>query len=196
MFIDMDNSNSSPGLANHFLIARSSLRNTYFEETVTLICQHDENGALGVVINRPRKDLTLKNIFDELDLSTIDTDGATRSPVYEGGPVDQHKGCVLHEGVGKWGTTLVISDNLGLTSSRDVLESLSRSDGPSHSLMTLGYAGWGKGQLEQEMQENAWLSVEADCEILFSVPAQQRWTAAALKIGIDMNQLAPGVGHA
>ena len=192
----MDTNNTYPGLVNHFLIAMPELRDPNFNRTVTLICQHDENGALGVVINRPLDHLTLKDVFNQLDLSTLTSESTAKSPVYYGGPVQQELGLVLHEEVGDWGSTLVIGDNLGLTSSRDVLESLSRSDGPSHSLMTLGYAGWGKGQLEQEMQENAWLSVEADCEILFSVPAQQRWTAAASKIGIDMNQLAPGVGHA
>jgi len=192
----MDTSNTYPGFVNHFLIAMPELRDPNFNRTVTLICQHDENGALGVVINRPLDHLTLKDVFNQLDLSTLTSESTAKSPVYYGGPVQQELGLVLHKGVGDWGSTLVIGDNLGLTSSRDVLESLSRSDGPSHSLMTLGYAGWGKGQLEQEMQENAWLSVEADCEILFSVPAQQRWTAAASKIGIDMNQLAPGVGHA
>ena len=192
----MDTSNTYPGFVNHFLIAMPELRDPNFDRTVTLICQHDANGALGVVINRPLDHLTLKDVFDQLDLSTLTSESSAKSPVYYGGPVQQELGLVLHEGVGDWGSTLVIGDNLGLTSSRDVLESLSRSDGPSHSLMTLGYAGWGKGQLEQEMQENAWLSVEADCEIIFSVPAQQRWTAAASKIGIDMNQLAPGVGHA
>ena len=192
----MDTSNTYPGFVNHFLIAMPELRDPNFNRTVTLICQHDENGALGVVINRPLDHLTLKDVFNQLDLSTLTSESTAKSPVYYGGPVQQELGLVLHEGVGDWGSTLVIGDNLGLTSSRDVLESLSRSDGPSHSLMTLGYAGWGKGQLEQEMQENACLSVEADCEILFSVPAQQRWTAAASKIGIDMNQLAPGVGHA
>ena len=192
----MDTSNTYPGLVNHFLIAMPELRDPNFNRTVTLICQHDENGALGVVINRPLDHLTLKDVFNQLDLSTLTSESTAKSPVYYGGPVQQELGLVLHEGVGDWGSTLVIGDNLGLTSSRDVLESLSRADGPSHSLMTLGYAGWGKGQLEQEMQEYAWRSVEADCEILFSVPAQQRWTAAASKIGIDMNQLAPGVGHA
>ena len=192
----MDTNNTFPGLVNHFLIAMPELRDPNFNRTVTLICQHDENGALGVVINRPLDHLTLKDVFDQLDLSTLTSENTAKSPIYYGGPVQQELGLVLHEGVGDWGSTLVVGDNLGLTSSRDVLESLSRSDGPSHSLMTLGYAGWGKGQLEQEMQENAWLSVEADCEILFSVPAQQRWTAAASKIGIDLNQLAPGVGHA
>ncbi|MEE3294140.1 MAG: YqgE/AlgH family protein, partial [Pseudomonadota bacterium] len=185
----MDTSNTYPGLVNHFLIAMPELRDPNFDRTVTLICQHDANGALGVVINRPLDHLTLKDVFDQLDLSTLTSESTAKSPVYYGGPVQQELGLVLHEGVGDWGSTLAIGDNLGLTSSRDVLESLSRSDGPGHSLMTLGYAGWGKGQLEQEMQENAWLSVEADCEIIFSVPAQQRWTAAASKIGIDMNQL-------
>ena len=192
----MDTNNTFPGLVNHFLIAMPELRDPNFNRTVTLICQHDENGALGIVINRPLDHFTLKDVFDQLDLSTLTSENTAKSPVYYGGPVQQELGLVLHEGVGDWGSTLVVGDNLGLTSSRDVLESLSRSDGPGNSLMALGYAGWGKGQLEQEIQENAWLSVEADCEILFSVPAQQRWAAAASKIGIDMNQLAPGMGHA
>ena len=130
----MDTSNTYPGLVNHFLIAMPELRDPNFDRTVTLICQHDANGALGVVINRPLDHLTLKDVFDQLDLSTLTSESTAKSPVYYGGPVQQELGLVLHEGVGDWGSTLAIGDNLGLTSSRDVLESLSRSDGPGHSL--------------------------------------------------------------
>ena len=185
-----------PGLVNQFLIAMPELQDPNFSRTVTLICQHDANGALGVVINRPLEQLTLRDILDQFDLSSPASDSPTGTPVYLGGPVQQQLGLVLHEGIGEWGSTLKISDELGLTSSRDILESMSTAEGPNHALLTLGYAGWGAGQLEDEIQENAWLSVEADCEIIFRTPPKERWQAAAAKIGVDISQLAPGAGHA
>ena len=152
-----------PGLVNQFLIAMPELQDPNFSRTVTLICQHDANGALGVVINRPMEQLTLQDILDQFDLSSPASDSPIGAPVYLGGPVQQQLGLVLHEGIGEWGSTLKISDELGLTSSRDILESMSTAQGPNHALLTLGYAGWGAGQLEDEIQDNAWLSVEADC---------------------------------
>ncbi len=185
-----------PGLVNQFLIAMPELQDPNFSRTVTLICQHDANGALGVVINRPMEQLTLQDILDQFDLSSPASDSPIGAPVYLGGPVQQQLGLVLHEGIGEWGSTLKISDELGLTSSRDILESMSTAQGPDHALLTLGYAGWGAGQLEDEIQDNAWLSVEADCEIIFRTPPKERWQAAAAKIGVDISQLAPGAGHA
>ena len=187
---------SYPGLVNQFLIAMPELQDPNFSRTVTLICQHDANGALGVVINRPLEQLTLQDILDQFDLSSPASDSPIGAPVYLGGPVQQQLGLVLHEGIGKWSSTLKISDELGLTSSRDILESMSTAHGPDHALLTLGYAGWGAGQLEDEIQDNAWLSVEADCEIIFRTPPKERWQAAAAKIGVDISQLAPGAGHA
>ncbi len=187
---------SYPGLVNQFLIAMPELQDPNFSRTVTLICQHDANGALGVVINRPMEQLTLQDILDQFDLSSPASDSPIGAPVYLGGPVQQQLGLVLHEGIGEWGSTLKISDELGLTSSRDILESMSTAQGPNHALLTLGYAGWGAGQLEDEIQDNAWLSVEADCEIIFRTPPKERWQAAAAKIGVDISQLAPGAGHA
>ena len=185
-----------PGLVNQFLIAMPELQDPNFSRTVTLICQHDANGALGVVINRPMEQLTLQDILDQFDLSSPASDSPIGAPVYLGGPVQQQLGLVLHEGIGEWGSTLKISDELGLTSSRDILESMSTAQGPNHALLTLGYAGWGAGQLEDEIQDNAWLSVEADCEIIFRTPPKERWQAAAAKIGVDISHLAPGAGHA
>jgi putative transcriptional regulator len=187
---------SYPGLVNQFLIAMPELQDPNFSRTVTLICQHDANGALGVVINRPMEQLTLQDILDQFDLASPASDSPIGAPVYLGGPVQQQLGLVLHEGIGEWGSTLKISDELGLTSSRDILESMSTAQGPDHALLTLGYAGWGAGQLEDEIQDNAWLSVEADCEIIFRTPPKERWQAAAAKIGVDISQLAPGAGHA
>ncbi len=187
---------SYPGLVNQFLIAMPELQDPNFSRTVTLICQHDANGALGVVINRPMEQLTLQDILDQFDLSSPASDSPIGAPVYLGGPVQQQLGLVLHEGIGEWGSTLKINDELGLTSSRDILESMSTAQGPHHALLTLGYAGWGAGQLEDEIQDNAWLSVEADCEIIFRTPPKERWQAAAAKIGVDISQLAPGAGHA
>ena len=187
---------SYPSLVNQFLIAMPELRDPNFSRTVTLICQHDANRALGEVINRPLEQLTLKDIFDQFNLPLPENASPVGTTAYVGGPVQQQLGLVLHEGIGDWGSTLKIGEKLGLTSSRDILESISSAEGPDHALLTLGYAGGGAGQLEVEMQENAWLNVEADCEIIFRTPPKERWQAAASKIGIDISQLAHGAGHA
>ena len=149
---------------------------------------------MGIIINRP-VDLTLGDVFQQLDIA--DPGGpATGQVVYLGGPVQNNRGFVLHEPLGAYESTLAVSETLGVSTSRDILTAIANSKGPAHFLLALGYAGWGPGQLEQELADNAWLSVPASSEILFDTPAEARWSAAAHLLGVDMAQLSGDAGHA
>ena len=185
-----------PSLANHFLVAMPELRDPNFFQTVTLICQHDANGAIGIVVNRPMESLRLGDVLSQLELKANKDNSHLEDPVYVGGPVHNEVGLVLHEGVGQWQSTIEISARMGLTSSRDVLESIASGVGPDHALLSLGYAGWGANQLESEIHQNSWLTVEADPELIFSTPFQERWKKAIESIGLDLHRLASGAGHA
>lgn len=181
-------------LNNHFLIAMPGLADPNFFHTVTYLCEHNEEGALGIVINRPMN-LTLSDVLQHMDITAAnDAIGAT--PIYLGGPVQQDRGFVLHRTLGDWDATLKVADDIGVTSSRDILEAIAHGEGPPESLIALGYAGWGAGQLEQEMVANAWLSGPADERIVFNLPHEQRWEAAAAKLGVDLNLLSGESGHA
>ena len=181
-------------LENHFLIAMPSLQDPYFERTVTLICQHNSDGALGIVINRVTN-LTLGDILQQLELPDDQLE-APETPVYFGGPVQSERGLILHEADSHWESTLKIGDEFGLTTSKDIIEAIAHNTGPKCCLMALGYAGWGDGQLERELQENAWLSGPADREVIFKTPIDERWSRAAEILGIDINQMVSGAGHA
>lgn len=185
---------SSVNLTHHFLIAMPNMADPNFSRTLTFICEHNDNGALGLVVNRPI-DLTLSGLFERLDLS-LATPGLADAPVYYGGPVQADRGFVLHTPVGAWSSTLPVRDHLGLTTSRDILEAVSKGAGPDRMLVTLGYAGWAPGQLEQEIVQNAWLTVEAKDEILFELPPDARLNAAMGLLGIDFAKLHDGAGHA
>ncbi len=167
-----------------------------FSRTVTLICQHDANGALGIIINRTIDSLNINDVLEQCRLPNPKPGPIGLQPVYVGGPVDSNVGLVLHRGVGEWQSTLQIGSQLGLTFSRDVLEAISRSSGPDHCLLALGYAGWGAGQLDFEIQQNAWLTTPADLSIIFEVAVEQRWQQAAASLGIDIITLTAGAGHA
>jgi putative transcriptional regulator len=181
-------------LTNHFLIAMPGLEDPNFSRTVTYICEHTEQGSMGIVINRPME-LQLLTMLDQLDIK-VENPGKASQPIYIGGPVQTDRGFVLHSGAKTWDSTLNITDGINVTTSRDILEAIARGDGPPASLVALGYAGWGSGQLEREMAENAWLSGPADAEILFQVPAAERWQAAARLLGVDLNLLSGEAGHA
>ncbi len=185
---------SAARFTNELLIAMPNLADPNFSQTVTLICEHNENGALGIVINRPLE-LRLGELFEHLQLKTAGDDIADAT-VYSGGPVQMDHGFVLHQPVGTWEATIQINDNLGLTTSRDILTAAAIGQGPQKCLVALGYAGWAAGQLEQEMANNAWLTVPSDNEIVFDLPVDQRWQAAAKKLGVDLNLLAGHAGHA
>jgi putative transcriptional regulator len=186
--------NSTICLTNHFLIAMPQLHDPNFFHSVTYICQHDAQGAMGIMINRPME-MQLKEIFEHLE---IDSSDATlgQQPIYSGGPVQTDRGFVLHRPSKNWQGTLFISDEIALTASSDILSDIAQHKGPQETLVALGYAGWGAGQLEDELTQNSWLSVPADADIIFSRPYEQRWHAAASLLGINLSQLSDTVGHA
>jgi len=181
-------------LTNHFLIAMPGLDDPNFARTVAYICEHTEQGAMGIVINRPM-DIRLGEMLEQLDIASNDRE-ILDAAVYLGGPVQPERGFVLHSATEGFDSTLNITSRIGVTTSRDVLEAIADGRGPTHRLIALGYAGWGRGQLEQEIGSNAWLSSPADEEIIFRMPAVARWQAAAHLLGIDMNLMSGEAGHA
>ena len=180
-------------LTNHFLIAMPGMTDPFFARTVTYLCQHSDEGALGIIVNRP-SELSLKDIMGQMNIELSDPELGDM-PVYFGGPVHPERGFVLHEPIGEWSSTLKISDELWLTTSKDILEAISRGEGPRKILLALGYAGWGKGQLEEEIVQNSWLNAQADESIIFTRPAASRWKAAAELMGIDISLLTLQAGH-
>lgn len=184
----------SNSLSNHFLIAMPALDDPNFHHTTTYICEHDEDGALGVVINRPLN-MRLIDILEHMDIKP-GSDEISSWPVYMGGPVQSDRGFVLHEPSGDWEATLKVTDKIGITSSRDILQAIAAGEGPEKAIVTLGYAGWGAGQLEQELAANTWLSGPASSKIVFDTPSEERWMAAAALLGVDLNLLSSDMGHA
>jgi len=181
-------------LDNQFIIAMPTLADDNFSHAAIYLCQHNADGALGIVINR-KSDMKLKEIFMQMDIA-ITSMTAADAPVYVGGPVQQERGFVLHTTGEKWAITLPISDTMSLTTSRDIIEAIAKGEGPERYFVALGYAGWAKGQLEQEMLSNSWLNTPFGAPILFDTPADLRWRMAASQIGIDINQLTVRAGHA
>ena len=181
-------------LTHQFLIAMPSMADPNFEGAVVYVCEHGAKGALGLVINRPT-DLTLERLFDKIDLK-LEIAPWRDSPVFYGGPVQTERGFVLHQPRGEYNSSLNVSDEIALTTSKDVLEALAGGVGPSRMMVTLGYSGWGKGQLEHEIGENAWLTVAADPQIIFDTPAEQRFAAALGLLGVNPTHLTGQVGHA
>lgn len=165
-----------------------------FSTTVTLICEHNDEGALGIVINRPTT-LKLGGLFEQLSVRDPDP-GAALSPVLSGGPVGTERGFVLHGPEQSYENTLAVSDDIRLTLSRDIIDAMATGAGPARSLIALGYAGWEAGQLEEEMLANSWLSVPATPEIVFDTPFEDRWDSAARTLGIDIACMSPDAGHA
>ncbi|MET4692705.1 YqgE/AlgH family protein [Endozoicomonas lisbonensis] len=186
---------SFQSLKNHFLIATPQMADPSFAETLTLICEHSKDGALGVVINRPTE-LMLGEIFRQVGIEYSDTWAQSQSAVYAGGPVASERGFVLHSNDRLWESSLNVGEDINLTTSKDILVAMANNEGPSHTLVALGYAGWGAGQLEQEMAENTWLTCAATPAIIFTIPYEQRLTAAAASLGVDLHLLSGQVGHA
>ena len=181
-------------LANQLLIAMPGMADPNFSSTVTLICEHNDEGALGIVINRP---LTLKlgGLFEQLDLEDPNP-GTADDPVLMGGPVGPERGFVLHDTAHSYENSLPVSDDICLTLSRDIIDAMATGDGPDKTLVALGYAGWEAGQLEYEMLANSWLNVPATPDIVFDMPFDDRWSAAAREIGIDISRMSTDAGHA
>jgi putative transcriptional regulator len=181
-------------LTHHFLIAMPAMADPNFANTLTFVCEHNPEGALGIVVNRPT-DMKLAALFEQIDVPLADEELRDAAVLF-GGPVQVDRGFVLHRPLGNWQSTLAISDDMGLTTSRDVLEAVGRGEGPRNVIVSLGYAGWSAGQLEQELAQNAWLTVQADADVLFTLPPEQRLQAAMQRLGIRLFQLSDDVGHA
>lgn len=190
----MDTPKSTASLKNHFLIAMPTISDGIFANSVTYICEHSEQGAMGIVINHPL-DLRLDEIFEHLAISDIHY--PHHDHILAGGPVHMDRGFVLHRATHQqWDSTLQVSDQISLTTSQDILTAIAHDEGPAESIVALGYAGWGAGQLEVELAENSWLTAPADSDIIFKTPIELRAKAAAAKLGIDLTLIAPQAGHA
>jgi putative transcriptional regulator len=190
-------------LTNHFLIAMPGLQDPLFEHSVVYLCEHSQRGALGLVINKP-SEIDLKGLFDKVELPLTRPD-LQKTPVFFGGPVQTERGFVLHEATFAddakpehpvYASTMVIPGGLEMTTSRDVLEAISTGSGPRKVLISLGYAAWGEGQLESELGENSWLTVEADIRLIFETPVAQRYAQALKLLGLESWMLSPDAGHA
>ena len=185
---------SASSLVNQLLIAMPGMEDPNFSTTVTLICEHNHDGALGIIINRPLN-LKLSGLFDQLAVEDADPQAADE-PVLSGGPVGTERGFVLHGKDQSFENTLAVSDVIQLTLSRDVIDAMASGAGPEKSLVAIGYAGWEPGQLEEEMLTNSWLNVLATPELVFDIPFADRWDSAARLLGVDIASLSPDVGHA
>lgn len=185
---------NSDSLKDQFLIAMPQLEDPNFEHSLTYILEHNEHGAMGLTLNRPI-DLHYDEVMEDLGITPTAPVGPHHQVVM-GGPVQTEAGFILHPPLETpFTSSVALRPDLWLTTSRDVLEAIARGEGPRRSLMALGYAGWGPGQLEQEMAQNSWLSVPASAEIIFEVPFAQRWQTAARALGVDINLLSGQAGH-
>ena len=199
----MSDDSAPINLTNHFLIAMPGLADATFSKSVVYLCEHSERGALGLVINKP-SDIKLQSLFDKVDLPLGRAD-LKDEPVFQGGPVQTERGFVLHEAIlpqkaesddPVYSSTMVIPGGLEMTTSRDVLEALSTGGGPRRVLVSLGYSAWGEGQLESEIGENSWLTVDADLAVIFETPVAQRYDKALSLLGLQAWMLSPEAGHA
>jgi putative transcriptional regulator len=194
----------SDNLTKQLLIAMPSMEDPNFSRTVTLICEHNQDGAMGIIINQPTSifvDELLSNLtaIEIVDKSTTQSSQKTADihhPVFAGGPVQIDRGFILHDSDKQWQSTHIIDNDLSLTTSEDILLAMAQGKGPKNVLIALGYAGWGAGQLEQELSANAWLTVPYEADIIFNTPIEQRWQSAATKIGVDLSLISNQTGHA
>ena len=180
-------------LTSHFLIAMPAMSDPNFSRTLTFVCEHNERGALGIVVNRPI-DVTLAALFRQVEIELPHSPLADQ-PVFFGGPVQFDHGFVLHRPVGSWKSTLPVGD-IGLTTSRDILEAMANGAGPEQQMVALGYAGWAPGQLEDEIRRNGWLTVKTELDLIFSVPPEARYDAAMRALGVNTANLSEEAGHA
>ena len=179
---------------HQFLLAMPGMADPNFSGAVVYVAEHSAKGALGLVINRTM-DIDLRTLFERIDLA-LEPELLVRQPVFFGGPVQTDRGFVLHHPLGQWNSTVVVAEEVGLTSSKDILEAVARGEGPPKMLVALGYAGWGPGQLEDEISRNAWLTLPADAEVIFDTPVELRLSRAFGLLGIDPVFLSTSAGHA
>lgn len=180
-------------LTSHFLIAMPAMADPHFSRTLTFVCEHNERGALGIVVNRPIE-VTLGTLLRQVDIA-FDPSPLTEQPIFYGGPVQFDHGFVLHRPLGDWKSTLPCGDT-GLTTSRDILEAMAEGRGPAERIVVLGYAGWGPGQIEDEILSNGWLTVAADMDVVFAIPPGDRYGAAMKMLGVNAAFLSDEAGHA
>jgi putative transcriptional regulator len=183
----------SMNLTNHFLIAMPNLLDPNFQRSVTYICQHDAQGAVGLILTRAT-DMGLQELLQQLNIQLQPE--VQNTAIMYGGPVDPYSGFILHRPRGNWNNTLAVTDEIGLTTSRDVLDAIASGSGPADNIVALGYAGWGNGQLEDEVLNNAWLTLPADANMLFNTSPDRLWHVAANALGIDITQISGDAGHA
>ena len=188
----------SINLTHHFLIAMPGLEDEAFSKSVIYMCEHSERGALGLIINKP-SDINVQGLFDKVELP-LRRDDLTLTPVFQGGPVQTERGFVLHESMmpgseSVYASTMSIPGGLEMTTSKDVLEALSTGAGPRKVFVSLGYSAWGEGQLESELMDNSWLTVEADLSVIFDTPVEQRYNRALKLLGLESWMISPVAGH-
>lgn len=185
-------------LQHHFLIAMPALQDPLFKRSVVYICEYNEEGAMGIIINKPLENLQIEGILEKLKIEPTPRDTSFRldKPVFAGGPLAEDRGFILHSSPDEFDSSIRISDEVVITTSRDVLETLGTTKQPNNVLVALGYASWEKGQLEQEILENAWLTVPANTDILFRTPISERWREAARLVGVDIHNMPVEAGHA
>lgn len=182
-------------LKNQFLIAMPNMGDPYFYHSVAYICEHNEEGAIGLIINHPTE-ISMADLFQQMEIKTNDTNALKDTPILTGGPIQPERGFVIHRPKGKWQSTLTLTEDIAITTSKDILAAIANHEGPHDHIITLGYAGWEPGQLEDELANNVWLSGPSDPAIIFNTPYVERWKSAAHLLGIDIEQLSGDIGHA
>ena len=187
-------------LHNQILIATPSMQDPYFQKSVAYVCEHNDRGAMGIIINHPMS-ITMADLLHHMELLGNDTDAEEiplhlQQPVLAGGPLQRERGFVLHRPAGTWQSSFVIDNDLTITTSRDILQAMVDHQGPEQVLIALGYTGWEAGQLEEEIAQNSWINCGVDYRILFDTPPEQRWQAAGRLLGIDLNSFPNAMGHA
>jgi len=185
---------SSKFLDGKLLLAMPNMTDPRFERSVIYLCSHDESGAMGLIINQSFENISFAGLLDQLDIDA--PDNTPDVTVHNGGPVEPGRGFVLHSADYVQDSTLIVSEKLALTATVDVLSAIAQDSGPLHALLALGYAGWGAGQLEQEIQANSWLTSEAEDEIIFNTDLEQKWARAMAMLGVNVSMLSSDAGHA
>ncbi len=186
--------NDLSALTNHFLIAMPSMSDPNFANSVIYICEHNKQGATGIIINKP-VGVQLQEVFEQMQIK-CDVQRSQEIPILFGGPVHPERGFVIHRPQGKWRTTLEMDKEISITTSQDVLDAIALGKGPDDLIVALGYTGWDSSQLEEEVAKNAWLTCPADPDILYKTPFADRWKAAINLMGIDISNLSSEEGHA
>ncbi|CUS48277.1 MAG: putative transcriptional regulator [Idiomarinaceae bacterium HL-53] len=188
-------SDATTSFQNHFLIAMPGLDDPFFHRSVTYVCEHNDDGAMGLIVNQP-VELTLDKLLEQIEIEVPKGGRLDSKHVYAGGPVATDRGFVIHSPQKGWKSSLQLSDDIMVTTSKDILAAFGSEQAPAHYLLMLGYAGWEAGQLEQEIADNSWLTIPADSDLLFKTPSNERWEKATSKLGIDIWQLSSQAGHA